>query len=494
LTGIGPHHQPDATVESELLLEEMGYHGQLQRGLNLVGNLALTLSDITPTASLLVVGTAVIATAGTGSVWAYLIGGFIALNVALCMGELGSMFPVAGGLYSIVTRVLGRPVGFLALLDYIGQAVFLPASVAFGVGTYIHSLAPSLSTNWIAAGMMILVAVIASLDVKLNAVMIGFFLVIELVVVVILALAGFLHAHQSLSAFTHPHMAVGTSGVGPVATSAVLAALAVALFSVNGYDSAINFSEETEGSAAGVGKAVVLAASIGIVFEIIPFIGVSLGAANLPGFLHSATPLTDVVRSSFGHTAVTLVTYGAILAIFNASLAITLQFSRVVWASGRDRAWPMPVSQAVAWVHPRFRMPWVANGVVGICGAILCIQSSLISVVTFTAVLIIVLYALIAISALVSRFTQKELDRPFKMPLWPVSPIIALVGVGIAISQQKGSDLIIVVAIFAGGILYYLGFLKPRSDRYWSHLTVPEHELGAAATTPAAGATPEGAS
>jgi amino acid transporter len=459
----------------------MGYQGELQRGLNLLGNLALTLSDITPTASLLVVGTAVIATAGTGSVWAYLIGGFIALNVALCMGELGSMFPVAGGLYSIVTRVLGRPVGFLALLDYIGQAIFLPASVAFGVGTYIHSLAPSLSTNWIAAGMMILVALIACLDVKLNAVVIGFFLVIEIAVVVMLALAGFLHVHQSLSTFTHPHMAAGTHGLGPVATSAILAALATALFSVNGYDSAINFSEETEGSASGVGKAVVLAASIGIVFELIPFIGVSLGAKDLPGFLHSATPLTDVVRSSFGHTAVTIVTYGAILAIFNASLAITLQFSRVVWASGRDRAWPLPVSKALSWVHPRFRMPWVATGLVGLLGAILCVQSSLISVVTFTSVLIIVLYALIAISSLVSRFTQRELERPFRMPLWPISPVIALIGVGVALSQQKGSDLIIVLAIGVGGVIYYLGFLRPRSDRYWSHLSVPEHELKVAA-------------
>lgn len=477
---VHPHH-PDAEVESELLLEDMGYEGQLQRGLNLLGNLALTLSDITPTASLLVVGTAVIATAGTGSLWAYLIGGFIAVNVALCMGELGSMFPVAGGLYSIVTRVLGRPIGFLALLDYIGQAVFLPASVAFGVGTYIHSLAPSLDTNVIAAAMMIAVALIACLDVKLNAVMIAFFLVIEMAVVVMLALAGFVHPHQSLSTFTSAHMATGTNGIGPVALSAVLAALATALFSVNGYDSAINFSEETEGSAAGVGKAVVLAATIGIVFEVIPFIGVSLGAQDLPAFLHSATPLTDVVRSSFGHTAVTIVTWGAILAIFNASLAITLQFSRVVWASGRDRAWPAPVSTALSWVHPRFKMPWVATLLVGVCGAILCLQSSLISVVTFTSVLIIVLYALIAISAIVSRFTQKELDRPFRMPLWPVSPVIALVGVGIALSQQKGSDLIIVGAILVGGIAYYLLFLMPRSDRYWSHLTVPEHELQVAA-------------
>lgn len=473
-----PPHEPPPAVESELLLEDMGYQASLQRGLNLIGNLALTLSDITPTASLLVVGTAVIATAGTGSVWAYLIGGFIAINVALCMGELGSMFPVAGGLYSIVTRVLGRPVGFLALLDYIGQAIFLPASVAFGVGTYVHSLAPSLSTNWIAAAMMILVALIACLDVKVNAIMIAFFLAIEMLVVVMLALAGFLHVHHSVSTFTHPHMAAA-GGLGPVSTSAIVAALAVALFSVNGYDSAINFSEETEGSASGVGRAVVLAAVIGIVFEVIPFIGVSLGAANLSGFLHSTTPLTDVVRSSFGHTAVDLVTYGAILAIFNASLAITLQFSRVVWASGRDRAWPLPVSRALEWVHPRFRMPWVATLLVGVCGAVLCVQSSLISVVTFTSVLIIVLYALIAIAALVSRVRQRELERPFRMPLWPVSPVITLVGVGIAISQQKGSDLLIVAAIFVGGLVYYGGFLAPRKDRYWSHLTVPEHELAA---------------
>ncbi len=272
-------------------------------------------------------------------------------------------------------------------------------------------------------------------------------------------------------------MAAGTTGIGPVATSAIIAALAVALFSVNGYDSAINFSEETEGSASSVGKAVVLAACIGIIFEIIPFIGVSLGAADLPAFLHSSTPLTDVVRSSFGHTAVDIVTWGAILAIFNASLAITLQFARVVYSSGRDKAWPMPISNALSYVHPRFKMPWVATMLVGVLGAILCAQSSLISVVTFTSVLIIILYALIAISALVSRVRQRDLERPFRMPLWPVSPVIALVGVGLALSQQKGSDLIICAAILAGGIIYYVGFLRPRRDRYWSHLTVPEHEL-----------------
>jgi hypothetical protein len=61
--------------------------------------------------------------------------------------------------------------------------------------------------------------------------------------------------------------------------------------------------------------------------------------------------------------------------------------------------------------------------------------------------------------------------------------LIALTGVGLAISQQKGKDLLICAAIFAGGVIYYFAFLAPRSDRYWSHLTVPEHELSVAAET-----------
>jgi amino acid transporter len=90
------------------------------------------------------------------------------------------------------------------------------------------------------------------------------------------------------------------------------------------------------------------------------------------------------------------------------------------------------------------------------------------AVVTFTAVLLIVLYGLIAISALVSRVRQPDLPRPWRMPLWPVPPVIALVGVAIALSQQKIADLITVVVIFAAGLIYYVLFIRPRSDRYWN--------------------------
>jgi amino acid transporter len=222
---------------------------------------------------------------------------------------------------------------------------------------------------------------------------------------------------------------------------------------------------------------VVTAATIGIVFEVVPFIAIVFGAASLASFLSSSTPLTDVVGAAFGSTFKTIVTWGAIIAIFNASLAITLQFARIVFASGRDRAWPGPINGALSQVWRSTGAPSVATIVVGVLATLLCLQGTLALVVTFTAVLIITLYGLIAISALVSRVRQRALPRPYRMPLWPVPPIVALVGVGIALTQQKPGDLLTVAAIFAIGLIYYYGFLAPRQDRYWRMSTDPAREL-----------------
>jgi amino acid transporter len=92
-------------------------------------------------------------------------------------------------------------------------------------------------------------------------------------------------------------------------------------------------------------------------------------------------------------------------------------------------------------------------------------------------VLLIVLYGLICISAIVSRFTQKDLPRPWKMPLWPAPPIIGLVGVAVALSQQKIQDLLVVAGIFVAGLIYYYAFIRPRGDRYWNVQVNPQLEL-----------------
>ncbi|MBF8192430.1 APC family permease [Nonomuraea sp. K274] len=436
----------------------------------------MAVSDITPMASLLIIAPVVLGLAGTASFWAYLVGCFLAICVALCMGELGSMYPVAGGLYSIVHRVLGRPLGFLALIDYIAQGVFLPASIALGVGTYLHALHDSIPINLSSAIAMAVVTLLAVLRIHVGAVLVAVFLAIEVIVIGVLSVAGFLNWNQPLSILFAPVIADGAT-LTSVGAGVVVAALAITMFSVNGYDSAINFSEETRGAPSNIGKAVVIAAAAGIVLELVPFVGGLFGAQNLNAYLSSATPLTDLVGTLWGDTAKNIIIVGALFAVINAILAITLQFSRILWSSARDKAWPTPVNHALSRVHPTFRSPWVATLLTGGVATVLCFASDLVTAVTFTAVLIIALYGLVAVAALVSRIRDKGAERPSRMPLWPLPPVLVLVGIIIAITQQTARDIWIVAILFAVGLVYYYVFLHRSRQERWVPHTIAEETI-----------------
>ena len=449
-------------------LTSLGYKQELNRQVNVLGNVALTLSDISPTATLLVVGPVLIAAAGTGSFWALIIGGIVSLCIAWCIGELGSMYPVAGGLYSMTRIVLGPALGFLALIAVVVVSLFLPAAIAIGIGTYLTTLTTAIPTNIAAAIIMAVVTGLSLLQIRFNAILTGVFLALELTVVIALTLAGLLNIHHSVSIFVHPVQAGAHGGLAPVPLSVIISAVALAVFAVSGYESAVNFAEETEGRASGIGKAVVNSFVIGFVFIAVPFVAILFGAGNLSAFLSSSTPLTDVAKAAFGNTFVDFLTIGAILAILNAALAITLQYARVLYASGRDRAWPDPVNKWISLVLPGRGSPWVATLLVGIVGVVLCLQSSLVSVITFTSVVYVVSYGLVVVAAFVSRIRGRAEPRPYRLPFWPIPPLIGLVGIIYSITQQTHHDLIITGAIFAAGLIYYLAFLRPRSATYWN--------------------------
>jgi amino acid transporter len=453
---------PAVADDGDTRLRQLGYTPRLERGLTTTGSVILTLSDITPAGSLLIVGIAVVALAGTGSVIAYLAGAGLAVMVALCMAELGSVFPIAGGVYSIVARVLGTWASFLTLLSYVVQAIFLPASIALGVGTYLNALNSSIPVNLTSAVAMVVVSGLALLRIHVNALMTALFLVLEMVVIVVIAVAGFSHPVQHVSAFLHPQGLVDGQ-LASFTTGAVIAAVAVALQSVNGYDAAISFAEETKGSTRNVGKAVLYSCLIGVVLELAAFLGAAFGAPDLKEFLGSSTPLTYVVEQRFGHTAGTILTVGAVIAFFNACLAITLQMARVLWASGRDGIWPAPVSRALHRLLPSTDAPWVATLVVGFFATVLCFLSDIVAVVTFVSVLTIAIYVFVGVTVIVSRMRDRDAPRTFRMPLFPLPPLLAIVGAALALSQQSTRDLVIVAVIYAAGLAYYFLYLRSKS-------------------------------
>jgi amino acid transporter len=456
------------TVETSAseLLEHAGYRQELDRALSVLQTVGLSLSDITPTASFFIIAASVYPIAGTGAFWTFLIAGALAICVASCMAELGSQYPIAGGLYSIVIRVLGRPLGFVAMTDYVVQAVILPVAVVLGVGTYLQQLVPSLNPNVSGTVLMLAITVLALFRIRTNAIITGVFLALELVVMAVVAVLGIAHPVNGLSTLVQPAL-VTAKGTQAVAASVVLTTVGAALFAFNGYDSAINFSEETSGSARNVGRAVMNSAGLGVGIQVVVAILVLVGVPSLPRFFGSSLPVYQFVQGYLGTGGANVMVVGVALAVLNATLAVVLQFSRVVYSTARDESWPGPVNRLLSYVHPRFRAPWGAVLLVGLVGTGLTFFGSVISAITFTSTVIVVLYGLVAIAALVNRLRNRGQQPLFKMWLWPAPPIVALVGTVLVLTQQARRDLLICAAIFVVGVLYYYLFARRWTSGLW---------------------------
>jgi amino acid transporter len=134
-------------------------------------------------------------------------------------------------------------------------------------------------------------------------------------------------------------------------------------------------------------------------------------------------------------------------------------------------------------VHPRTRTPVVATLAVGVAALTLTAVSDYAAAVTFATLTVVVTFALLALSALASRLRTPGLARPYRMPLWPLPPVLALAGLAATVFLQTGRDLAIVAGILAAGVLYQAAHLGPRRDTHWILLEPPVGEPDAGSAT-----------
>lgn len=440
--------------------------GQLSRVLHVLGTIAIVVSAVTPAASVFIIAPVAFFAVGTGTFWAFVIAAVIGVGVAYSYSELGAAFPIAGGDYAIVSRVLGKQVGFLSLVLWITLAVFIPSSIALGIGTYM-SVVWNANANALGAGVMVIGTIIAIFNIRANARITGVFLVIELLALVVVTVLGFAHAHNSISALTSPHLFPVKGAAATASFGVVLSGVAIAIFSYNGYGAAVNFSEEITGHKSGIAKAILWSLLITVVAELVPIVATLLGAPSLHALANSPAPMTYLLKSLSGNTLNTIVSLGISLAILNATLAIILELARIVFSAARDRAFPGPLNTALAHVHPRLRTPWIATLVVGAAGAVLTGLSSVAALVSFTGVVLTINYGAIALSAIVDRIRNPDRERPYKMPLWPLWPVVALIGTIAVFYKQTGHNEGIVGLILLGAVVYYVAFLLPMRKSHW---------------------------
>src|SRR5579875_2384123 len=222
-------------------LDHLGYRQELSRKLRTRDVLGLAIANVSPTMAVLLLTSGVFSIGGTFAIGADAILAIVVVLISICLGELGSLFPVAGGMYSLIRFVLPEPLAFIALFNYLIQGVILPASIALGIGQFVENLFPRIQVSdaYIAIIAVAISGAIALVRVEMGAFVTMAMVAVELLVLGTVTIAALLHPHQALFQVTfHPIALVGQHLV-PVTIGMMAASLAPAFNIINGYDATL---------------------------------------------------------------------------------------------------------------------------------------------------------------------------------------------------------------------------------------------------------------
>lgn len=423
--------------------------------LGVTAAILMTISCITPASSLFIIVPELLATQGSGVVIALLVGLGVSVAVGACYAELGTRTPSSGGEYAMVTHTLGRSLGWLTFALTAALLVVIPPVIALGTADYLSSIA-DLDRAATGAIVMLLATATAILDVRANAIVTSAFLALEVLAAAVVAYLGFTHAERSPGTLVRPE-AITDGAMSPFTLGILMSGLTVAVFVVNGFGTASYLAEEIIEPRRNVARAVFASLFLAALVIIVPTVAVVLGAESLTDL--GVLTFPEFVESWSNSGVAAAVSAGIALAILNAVIVMVLQNGRVIYASARDQAWPAPVNAVLTRLHPRLNTPVPATLAVALPGALLAYLADIESLLGVTAVIVSSVYLLLAIGALAVRRTPHS---GWKMPLWPLAPLVVIVALTYALSQSASVDLAITAGIVLAAVAYEVLYLRPR--------------------------------
>lgn len=348
------------------------------------------------------------------------IGAVFALCGALCYSELAAALPRSGGEYNFLSRIYGRPVGFMA--GFVSATVGFSAPIALAAmafGQYLHGAWPAVSPT--TASVLIVIAVAGAHLVTVGSSMVfqNIFTTLKLTLLLVLIASGFFFGPTEPGAF-----AVKSGDAALIATAPFAVSLMYVMYAYAGWNAATYVIGEVRDPARVVPWALIVGTTaVGLIY-------VAVNAVFLK------TVPQDVLAGQLdvGHLSATAI-FGAdggrVMSGF-ISAGLISAISAMTWAGPR-------VAATIGEDFPALRL-LARRTRGGIPAAAVLLQLALVltllvtatfeSVLLYTQVALVLCSVLTVIGVIVLRVREPNLPRPFRCWGYPVTPILfALTGI-----------------------------------------------------------------
>lgn len=158
----------------------------------------------------------------------------------------------------------------------------------------------------------------------------------------------------------------------------------------------------------------------------------AVGAQEQGLFQHQKAGLSQILEHVTGSgTFSVILSAAAVISIFSITLMTIFGQTRVLFAMSRDGMIP----KGFAYISPRTRTPVINTAitclVVGLLAGFLPLEylSDMVSIGTLTA------FAVVSLGVIILRRRNPNMQRGFRVPLYPVIPIISIIACLYLISQ-----------------------------------------------------------
>jgi len=376
--GALPGAGVDADADKDVaLLRSMGYAQELSRRMSGFSNFAISFSIICILAggiTSLQLGVSAVGGAAAGIVWPLGVG--FALLVALCMAQVASAFPTAGGLYHWSSILGGKGWGWATAWFNLGGLIFVTAAVNVGAyGLFTSFIGPMIGidpAHLTAAHQIIGVAVITAsqavfnhFGIRLTTLLTDFSGYLIFAVALLLTAAMLVGAHGfevgRLFRFVDYGGAAG-GGVWPESRglfTMTMLGLMWPIYTITGFDASAHTSEETVRAAENVPRGILRSVLLSGLFG---WVMVTAFVVALPDVAEAAKQGANVfpwlMERVVPGAAGKVLWVGIVVANYLCGLACVTSTSRMMYAFARDGG--LPVSRALRKVSPRYRTPIAA--------------------------------------------------------------------------------------------------------------------------------------
>jgi len=464
-----------ATKPIETLMKEAADSGEhsLKRALGPINLVTLGIGAIIGAGIFVITGQAAAQFAGPAIIISFVLAGVACAFAGLCYAEFASMIPIAGSAYTYSYATLGELIAWIIGWDLILEYAFGAATVAVGWSGHLRAFMRDLGWNlpaiptsrftlfgmpvqlkydYVGFLVILVITTILVIGIRESANFTTAIVILKVAVVcMFIALATmFLASHDWKPNFWHPFIPANTGTRGEFGWSGILRGAGVVFFAYIGFDAVSTAAQEAKNPKKDMPRGILGSLVIctvlyilvsGLLTHLVPY-----SQLNVPD------PVVVGIRATGQQWATFLVELGALAGLATVMLVMLLGQSRVFYSMSRDGLlWPWASK-----IHPRFRTPYISSMVVGVFVAILATLLPLHILDEMTSVGTLLAFVLVSAGVWVMRRTHPDLNRPFRCPMVPAVPILAIAFSGLLIvSLSYWTQLRLLVWLVIGLIIYF---------------------------------------